>query len=82
MELDGKIVGRFGEAGKLLKEFGIGPRDRLPQRERDARRRAGELARAEADAEGADELDEVSPSSKIQDPNPNAPRGVGIFFWR
>ena len=40
MELDGQIVGKFGKAGKLLKEFGTVQRDRLPERERALRRRA------------------------------------------
>ena len=32
MELDGKIVGKFGRAGKLLKEFGSLERVRLRHR--------------------------------------------------
>ena len=40
----------FGKAGKLPKEFGLVNAHRLPQRERAARRRALELARAEAEA--------------------------------
>ena len=49
--LDGKVVGKFGSAGKQLE--GIRPRelDRLPQRERPADRRDDELARAEGVAE-------------------------------
>ena len=33
MEFDGKILGKFGTAGKLLKEFGTVTRDRLPESE-------------------------------------------------
>ena len=47
LELDGSVVGKFGRAGKLPKEFGMVNSHRLPQRERTARRRADQLARAE-----------------------------------
>ncbi len=52
MELDGKILGKFGTAGKLLKEFGTVHEIDCRNPERALRRRAHELARAEADVEG------------------------------
>ena len=36
MKLDGTLVGKFGRAGKLLKEFGTVNADRLPQRKQPA----------------------------------------------
>jgi DNA-binding beta-propeller fold protein YncE len=51
VQLDGKVVGKFGTAGKQPKEFGLVKLDRLPQRERAARRRDDELARAETHGE-------------------------------
>ena len=78
MELDGKIVGTFGEAGKQMKQFGSVHEIDCRNRERDSRRRAHELARAEAAAQGADEFDKVNPKS--QNPNPNAPSGALGFF--
>ena len=51
MELDGRIVGRFGRAGRLAEGVQHRARDRLPQRERAVRRRAHQLARAEAAAQ-------------------------------
>ena len=41
VDLDGKLVGKFGRAGKLPKEFGIVELHRLPQRKRAAGGRAG-----------------------------------------
>ena len=51
VQLDGKVVGKFGSAGKLPKEFGLANSHRLPQRERAADRRDDQLARAEGDAQ-------------------------------
>ena len=34
LELDGKILGKFGEAGKQMKQFGTVESDRLPPSER------------------------------------------------
>ena len=50
MELDGKIVGKFGTAGKLPKEFGMVNAIDCRTENELLRRRAGELARAEGDA--------------------------------
>ena len=50
MELDGTIVGKFGKAGKALKEFSTRPRDRLPQPERAVRLGDHRLAGAEDSA--------------------------------
>jgi len=91
MELDGKIVGRFGEGGKQMKQFGSGSRDRLPRPERDSRRELTKLARAEADAEGADELDEVNPKTQNPKLNSQGERGsswelasweLGVIWFR
>ena len=62
LELDGRIVGKFGRAGKLTKEFGMVNSHRLPQRERTARRRADQLARAEGDAEPEIALEAINRS--------------------
>ena len=57
LELDGRIVGKFGKAGQAAEGVRPRQRDRLPHRERALRRRAHELARAEADpASGPDTL--------------------------
>ena len=45
LELDGTVLGKFGSAGKLPKEFGTVNADRLPQSERTAGRRNHQLAR-------------------------------------
>ncbi len=50
LELDGRIVGKFGRAGKLPKEFGMVNSIDCRSRERAAGRRADQLARAEGDA--------------------------------
>ncbi len=49
LELDGRVVGRFGKAGKLPKELGLVNAIDCRKRERGLRRRADELAGAEAD---------------------------------
>ena len=50
VDLDGNIVGKFGTRRQGTETVRPGQLDRLPQRERAARRRAQQLARAEADA--------------------------------
>ena len=77
LELDGRIVGKFGKAGKQLEGIRPRQRDRLPHRERALRRRADELARAEADASPRPDtlIGETvgfgipDPGSGIRDPN-------------
>ena len=52
MELDGTILGKFGKAGKQLKEVQHRPRDRLPQPERarsSPRSRRGAFRRSSSD---------------------------------
>ena len=50
MELDGTMLGKFGQAGQEAGRIQHGARDRLPQRERIAGLRDHRVARAEADA--------------------------------
>ena len=51
LQLNGQVVGKFGKAGKLPKEFGMVNAHRLPHGERPVGRRGVELAGAESDAE-------------------------------
>ena len=49
LSLDGKVLGYARRVGQAAQAVRLDPRDRLPVRERALRRRAPELARAEAD---------------------------------
>ena len=51
VQLDGKVVGRFGSAGKLPKEFGVANSIDCRSRERAADRRDEQLAGPEGDAQ-------------------------------
>ena len=81
MTLDGKIVGKFGTAGKLLKEFGIGARDGLPQRERAVRGRDHQLAGAEADAEARALASKAGSRRKTNAKDPHLPERLGGVPW-
>ena len=74
VQLSGQVVGKFGKAGKLPKEFGMVNAHRLPDRERPVGRRGLELAGAEGDAE------EVSASTPV--PGRSHSRAVGRPLWR
>ena len=50
LELDGRVVGKFGRPGKLIKEFGLVNSIDCRTENDSVCRRADELARAEADA--------------------------------
>ena len=47
MELDGTVIGKFGKAGKQLKEFSTMHEHGLPQRKRTVGLRDHRVARAE-----------------------------------
>ena len=49
LSLDGKVLGMLGKTRQAAQAVRLDPRDRLPVRERNLRRRDPELARAEAD---------------------------------
>ena len=72
MQLDGTIVGRFGQAGKQMKEFGMVNAHRLPRAQHLVRRRADELARAEAHAEVAATSDIAVKGLEASPPGPRS----------
>ena len=72
LELDGRIVGKFGQAGKQLKEFGLVNAIDCRTENDAVRRRADELARAEADASS-----EADPLSRLI-----IKIAVSGVFWR
>ena len=77
MELDGKIVGKFGTAGKLIEGVRHGDTRWTAERERALRRRDHQLARPEADAQAAIAFNSLQfPTSNFQLPTTKNTFGV------
>ena len=65
LTLDGKVLGVLGKCRQAAEAVRLDPRDRVPVGERALRRRAPQLARAEADPASGENADEGKLSAVV-----------------